>query len=29
MSIYKKLLEFKATVGAVKKDGKNPFHKSK
>ena len=29
MSIYKKLLEFKATVGAVKKDGNNPFHKSK
>ena len=29
MSIYKKLLEFKASVGAVKKDGNNPYHKSK
>ena len=29
MSIYKKLLEFKASVGAVKKDGNNPFHKSR
>ena len=29
MSIYKKILEFKASVGAVKKDGNNPFHKSK
>ena len=29
MSIYKKLLEFKASVGVVKKNGNNPFHKSK
>lgn len=29
MSIYKKLNEFKSRVGAVKKDGNNPFHKSK
>lgn len=28
MSIYKKLNEFKNKVGAVKKDGNNPFHKS-
>lgn len=29
MSIYKKILDFKSNVGAVKKDGNNPFHKSK
>lgn len=29
MSIYEKLLDFKSKVGAVKKDGNNPFHKSK
>lgn len=29
MSIYKKLNEFSKTVGKVKKNGTNPFHKSK
>ena len=29
MSIFKKLNEFKSAVGKVKKDGANPFHKSK
>jgi hypothetical protein len=29
MSIYNKLNEFSKTVGKVKKNGTNPFHKSK